>query len=130
MSRQQLHDGFFKAIFARRESARALLAVGLPANVVEWLDLSTLRLETASMVGDGLHQRFADLVYSVSAGDTPALIHLLLEHRSDPRPWTVLDMFGATAALLTDWRRKNPRHTWIPIVLPVVVYHGSGSPLE
>lgn len=124
MSESQRHDALFKAVFARPTAARALLATTLPPSLVRILDLRTLRAMPTNLVSRGLRQRFADLLFSVRARNRRLFVHLLLEHRSDSRASTVIDVFSATGAAMLAWHREHPRATRFPIVLPIVLHHG------
>lgn len=69
MSEPQLpdpHDRFFKSTFSRVEVVHDMLPRLLDDNVIDCLDLETLRPLKDSFVGDDLRQAFSDLVYEVT----------------------------------------------------------------
>lgn len=124
MSTEQPHDALVKAVFGRAAGARALFAHVLPAEVLHQLDLESLRLESSNPIGSRLGQRFCDLLFSVKRCGRDVLVHLLLEHKSTADHNTILDVFTSTAVILDDWRRRHPRSTALPPLIPVVLYHG------
>lgn len=85
------HDALFKAAFRDPDAARSLLHVALPREVLEALELSTLRLTEGSFVNDELRERFADLLLEVTSCGEPTLLHVLVEHKSQPARFTVLN---------------------------------------
>lgn len=124
MSTEQPHDALVKAVFGRAAGARALFAHVLPAEVLHQLDLESLRLESSNPVGNRLGQRFCDLLFSVNRRGRELLVHLLLEHKSTADHHTILDIFTSSAVILDDWRRRHPRCSALPPLIPVVLYHG------
>ena len=85
--------------------------------------IRTLELDKDSFVSERLRAYFSDLVYRVKRKDGGGVfIQLLLEHKSAPERWTALQLLGYQFEL---WERaKETCGDKLPLVLPVVIYHG------
>lgn len=119
----QAHDAFFKQVFSQPAHARELIQRYAPADVVAVLDLDTLENMGASFVDDELKQHFADLTYRVWArngGET--YICLLFEHKSYPDRWVSLQLLRYVL-LVWEFVHKQDGNK-LPVVFPLVVYHG------
>lgn len=119
------HDALFKAAFSNPAATAALVKAVLPRNVVDELDLDTLRVVSGNFVRRRLRERFADVLFSVRASGVPVLLHFLFEHKSRPDRYTVLDLLDNVAALWTTWRRTQKDLPMLPRVIPIVIHHGN-----
>lgn len=122
--RFQPHDRLMKAVFSDLVQARAWFEAFLPEQVVHRLELATLRREPGSFVDAALRERLSDRMFSVRMGESRALLYLLLEHQSTPDRFLPLRALGASVRIWDDWRARHPRAKRIPVVLPLVLYHG------
>ena len=118
------HDAAFRAAFRILELARAFFRDYLPENVVRHLDLESLELVNRSYVDENLKDRHADLVYKTKAGELDCLIFLLFEHQSTPDPKMAFRMLCYMLAIWRDYEANHPNFKRLPVVLPVVLYHG------
>ena len=71
------HDALFKFTFGNPEHAAGELRAVLPADLVEHLDFTRLRVEDGSFIDQELAERHSDLLYALPAGEQEALIYLL-----------------------------------------------------
>lgn len=114
------HDAFFRRTLARSQTAAEFLRLYLPAAVVERLDLSRIALEDTSFVDKKLREHFSDLLFRVGMKDGgEAYVYFLLEHKSAPDERVVLQLLRYLAQA---WDRMA---TPLPLIVPVVVYHGA-----
>lgn len=120
------HDAFVKRVLGKPEHARDFLRLHLPPEVVAHLDMTTLRTAKESFVGKSLRQYFSDLVFHLqSVTGEPVGVYLLLEHKSASHPQVNLQILRYMMAL---WRRhqdKKQKPALLPVVVPLVLYHGS-----
>ena len=95
----------------------------LPPAMLARLDLSTLKLEHESFVDAELRKHFSDLLFSVKTTDQDAVfIYLLLEHKSAPEPWVA---FQLLRYIVKFWERQHEQGCErLPLVIPIVFYHG------
>jgi len=122
------HDGLFKAVLGRPEHARGMLRAIVPAALAEALDWSTLALRPGSFVDSALSQQHTDLLYSATRRDgSEALVYLLFEHQSAPPTdgLMALRLLGYQVRIWERWRTDHPRAKTLPVILPIVMYHGT-----
>ncbi|PCJ28947.1 MAG: transposase [Rickettsiales bacterium] len=118
------HDEFMKETLGRRLTAIDFVKDHLPAKMQEQLDLSTLEVEKETHVEKSLKKRMSDLVYSVKTkkGDD-AYIYMVLEHQSSVDRDMALRL-QRYQLLLCQRHRDNKEPGKLPIIFPLVIYHG------
>jgi predicted transposase YdaD len=111
--------------FENPERAAAELCLALPPFVVAQVDWSSLRAERSSVVDPELRETETDLLFSARLKDgRQVLFYVLLEHQSTVSRWMALRLLKYVVRQLEHWRRGNPDSELLPIILPVVLYHG------
>lgn len=103
------------------------MTLHLPAELQALCDLNTLKLESGTFVEDDLRQYASDILWSMktTTGDD-GYIHLLLEHQSSAdKNMAFRQLRYAVAAMQ---RHLEAGHKRLPLVIPVLFYHGSRSP--
>jgi predicted transposase YdaD len=119
------HDLFARFTFSHPERAGAELRAVLPPEVVALVDWSSLRRESGSVVDPELRESQSDLLFSARLqGGEPLLLYLLLEHQSSVDRWMALRMLRYVVRQLEHWRQEHPGSEALPVVIPVVMYHG------
>ena len=114
------HDSFVKNILGREVYARDFIRYYLPEKITSQLDLDTLEVSSKSFVSDELKENLTDLVMSLQFKNRDlAEIYMLIEHKSNLFHLTKLQLFGY---LNEAW--QNKRKDELPIIIPVVFYHG------
>lgn len=122
------HDLIFKAVFGQPEHARGALRAIVPAVLAEALDWSTLTLQPGSFVDTALSQQHTDLLYAATWRDGgEALVYLLFEHQSTlPTEGLMAERLLSYEVRIWDrWRVDHPRAKTLPMILPIVMYHGA-----
>ncbi len=120
----------------------------LPERLRSRLDLTTLQAVPGSFVDADLRGRAADLLFTVESRKaarvraeprdavapmhhadeaTPRLIHLLIEHQSSVDRWLPLRLLDYQRAIWERWRRDHPDARTLPLIVPVVLYHGASA---
>ena len=118
------HDEFFKITFGRKLTAAEFLRHYLPPIIVALLDLTRLQLEPGSFIDARLRKHFSDLLYRVGlAGGGEAFIYFLLEHKSGPDEWAVLQVLRYQ--VLTWDRMRKQGVSKLPVISPIIFYHGA-----
>ena len=118
------HDRLVKRAFGRPETAAVLLRRVLPDDVLRWLDLSRITVESTTHISPRLGKRRSDLVYSVGLRNSLRSVGLFaaVEHQSSPEWLFALRMLDYLRGL---WERyiaeHGPRVRRIPIALPIVL---------
>ncbi|EIW9274961.1 Rpn family recombination-promoting nuclease/putative transposase [Klebsiella variicola] len=121
------HDATFRQFLANPDVARDFMQLHLPAELQALCDLNTLKLESGTFVEDDLRQYASDILWSMktTTGDD-GYIHLLLEHQSSAdKNMAFRQLRYAVAAMQ---RHLEAGHKKLPLVIPVLFYHGSRSP--
>jgi predicted transposase/invertase (TIGR01784 family) len=119
------HDALFKAVLGKPEHARGALRSVVPAVLAEALDWSTLARSAGSFVDPVLRERHTDLLFSVSwRGGGEALIYLLFEHQSTSDDRMAFRLLRYLVRIWEGWGAEHPRWQVLPLVIPVVLYHG------
>lgn len=118
------HDALFRWTFSSPEHAAPLLRELLPKALGRDIDWATLAaVPTGRVDGDQRDER-SDLVFSTTLRGRPALLCLLLEHKSKPDRWTALQVLAYMLTMWRDARRQDPRARHLPFIVPVVLHHG------
>lgn len=119
------HDTFVRHTFDHPENAAAELRAVLPEHVVSQVDWSSLRVESGSVVDSDLRETESDLLFSAHLrGGHPLLLYVLLEHQSSVDRWMALRMLRYVVRLLERWRQHHLDSTTLPLIIPLVMYHG------
>lgn len=120
------HDAVFKSYLTRQETAVDFLQVYLPPAILQRCNLHTVQLESGSFVEENLRACYSDILYSMRTVDGKGYIYALIEHQSSPdRHMTFRLMRYAIAAMQ---RHLDQGNTELPLVIPVLFYHGKKSP--
>ena len=120
------HDAVFKQFMTHPETARDFLEIHLPPHLLEICDFKTLRLESGSFIEENLQARHSDVLWSLQTRYGVGYIYALLEHQSTPdRQMTFRLMRYALAAMQRHLDAGNEK---LPLVIPILFYHGSVSP--
>jgi predicted transposase/invertase (TIGR01784 family) len=119
------YDLLVRYTFENPERAAAELRVALPPFVVAQVDWSSLKAERNSVVDPELRETETDLLFSARLKDgRQVLFYVLLEHQSKVYRWMALRLLRYVVRQLEHWRRGHPDSELLPIILPVVLYHG------
>jgi len=125
---QSPHAEFFKNIFSRPDSSRALLRQYLPEAIGKQLDFSGLRVGKDSFVDDNLKNHFADVVVSIPLLERHDTLHVycLLEHKSAPDYLVGLQLLRYMALQWQELYKQKllPENGKLPPIVPLVLYHG------
>jgi conserved hypothetical protein (putative transposase or invertase) len=120
------HDAVFKAFMTHTETARDFLEIHLPAPLLSLCDLTTLRLESGSFIDEELRSSHSDVLWSVSTPQGPGYIYALIEHQSSADKHMMFRLmnyaFAVMRRYLSDWNKP------LPLVIPILFYHGERSP--
>jgi predicted transposase/invertase (TIGR01784 family) len=117
------HDNVVKNILGRESIAKDFVRYYMPQEITKDLDLETLEVSSQSYVSDYLKESLSDLVIRLQlySGDL-AEIYILIEHKSDMKAWTKLQLFKYMNEIWQTTAKENK--TCLPIVIPVIFYHG------
>ena len=119
------HDRFVRFTFDHPARAEAELRAVLPAHIASQVDWTTLRRESGSVVDPELRNTETDLLFSARLSNGRQLLfYVLLEHQSSVDRWMALRMLRYVLRQLERWRQENPGSQRLPVIIPLVMYHG------
>jgi predicted transposase/invertase (TIGR01784 family) len=124
MKIQNPHDKFFKETFSKIEVARDFMNNYLPQSIINIVDLNTLELQKDSFINEELQEVFSDMLFRVKINKREGYVYFLFEHKS----YTSRNIsFQLLKYMLEIWEAKVKKENSneLPIVLPLVIYHGS-----
>lgn len=120
------HDALFKQFLTHKETARDFLMLHLPAPLRQLCDLSTLKLESGSFIDEALRATHSDVLYSVTTRQGEGYIYVLIEHQSSPDKLMAFRLLRYAIAAMQ--RHLDAGNTVLPLVIPMLFYHGRISP--
>ncbi len=102
------------------------LQLYLPETLLKVCDLRTLHLESGHFVEDDLRPFYADILYSLKTTAGDGYIYALIEHQSTPDRHMAFRLMRYAIAAMQ--RHLDAGHDQLPLVIPVLFYHGLASP--
>ncbi len=111
---------------ASAEVARDFVELHLPAEYRLLCDLSTLRLEPCTFVDQDLKQYACDALFTMkTVSGEEGYIYCLAEHQSTENAFMAFRMLRYAVAAM---QRHFEQHHELPLVIPLLFYHGERSP--
>lgn len=122
------HDACFKDLFSRPEFVQSFIENYIPFEIRSLLDLETMEIDLTGFVSEEHREFYSDVTVTVQIKDDPEFvsIYILFEHKSSPEMWTRLQVLNYMVQKWHDLKRKGQLGTNLPVVIPVVIYHGKG----
>ena len=121
----QPHDRFFRSMFGRRELARNLIESALPEPVLRSLDLDSLEVSGESFVDQELAAHQSDILVRTRLRGSPLVLYILVEHKSTPYRWTLLQLLRYMVRIWERERSRNRRARALAPIIPLIFYHGT-----
>lgn len=122
------HDAVFKTFLSCVETARDFIKIHLPPSLLEICKLDTLRLEPGNFVEDDLRPYFSDILYSLETISGRGYVHVLIEHQSSPDKLMSFRLMRYAVAAMHQHLQAG--YKTLPLVIPVLFYHGQQSPYK
>ncbi|CNI16050.1 Rpn family recombination-promoting nuclease/putative transposase [Yersinia bercovieri] len=120
------HDALFKQFMTRQETARDFLDIHLPPALRKICDLRTLRLEPGSFIENSLRAYYSDVLYSLKTQRQDGYIYALIEHQSSPDKHMAFRLMRYAIAAMQ--RHLDNGNDKLPLVIPILFYHGMVTP--
>lgn len=123
MKVQTPHDKFFKETFGKVDIAKDFLNNYLPESIMNIIDINTLQPQKDSFIDKELKEIFADILFRVDINNKEGYIYFLFEHKS----YISKNIsFQLLKYMLEIWETKvkNKKTDELPIIIPLVIYHG------
>jgi len=120
------HDAVFKTFLTHAHTARDFLALHLPDWLLRICDLSTLRLTSGSFVEEDLRAYYSDILYSLQTTGKKGYVYVIIEHQSSPDRLMAFRLMRYAVAVMQ--RHLDAGHRHLPLVIPLLFYHGKQRP--
>lgn len=120
------HDAIFKTFLNHPATARDFLRLHLPASLQKLCDLNTLQLESGSFIEDDLRAYYSDVLWSLKTREGDGYIYTIIEHKSTADTHMAFRLMRYAIAVMH--RHLATGHKKLPLVIPMLFYHGTASP--
>jgi predicted transposase/invertase (TIGR01784 family) len=120
------HDAIFKQFLSDPAVAKDFFAIHLPEEIRNICDFGSLQLQSASFVDEELRARISDMLYSIQTTAGQGYIYCVIEHQS--RPEKLMPFRLLRYALAAMQQHLSQGHDTLPLVVPLLFYHGKRSP--
>jgi predicted transposase/invertase (TIGR01784 family) len=121
---QNPHDKFFKKTFGNVAVAKDFLNNYLPQKIMGIIDIETLEPQKDSYIDEEFKEGFSDLLFRANINKREGYLYLLFEHKSYPSRDVA---FQLLKYMVKVWNTRVGETGQLPIVIPLVVYHGKES---
>ncbi|MCL1435772.1 Rpn family recombination-promoting nuclease/putative transposase [Enterobacter hormaechei] len=120
------HDAVFKRFLRHPETAIDFLTLYLPEAILQRCDFSTLRLQSASFIDEDLRAWYSDVLWSVQTTCGTGYVYVVIEHQSSPDSHMAFRLMRYAIAAMQ--RHLDAGHKTLPLVVPMLFYHGATTP--
>lgn len=120
------HDAVFKQFLCHPDTARDFLEIHLPTTLRQICNLNTLRLESGSFIEEDLRPHYSDILWSLETSEGEGYIYVVIEHQSTPDAHMAFRLMRYAMAAMQ--RHLEAGHKTLPLVVPMLFYHGNRSP--
>ncbi|MBF0421316.1 MAG: Rpn family recombination-promoting nuclease/putative transposase [Magnetococcales bacterium] len=122
------HDRFLKLLLSDPERAAHLLRERLPVEISELLSDELPELVVGSFVDQELQEYLTDRLFRVrTVHGQEAFLYALVDHKSYPDGFVAWQLLRYMVRALEQWERENPKWKRLPVIVPLVVYHGADT---
>lgn len=115
------HDSFFKKSMEDPKVARDFIRAHLPSSTLAFMDLDSLELQPSVHSRKIGKQLASDIIYKVNIANEEGYLYFALEHQSCNDP---IMAFRLVRYMIEIMETALVASKKIPLVIPVVVYHG------
>lgn len=123
MKIQTPHDSFFKETMGKVEVAEDFLNNYLPESIKDIVDTGNLEPQKDSFIDKELNETFADMLFKTNIYGEEGYIYFLFEHKSYTSKNVSLQFFKYMTSIW-DAKVKNEKRDELPVILPLLIYHG------
>jgi predicted transposase/invertase (TIGR01784 family) len=116
-----VHDKLFKEVFQDKDNAVDFIQGIISKELLNHLDLSTLKLDNTTYVTDQLEQYYSDIVYTCLHAGNKLEIAILFEHKSYNVKYPHIQLLQY---IINIWTLSIKQNKPLKIVLPILLYHG------
>ncbi|TCL02962.1 Rpn family recombination-promoting nuclease/putative transposase [Sodalis ligni] len=120
------HDSLFRKFFSDASVVEDFLQIHLPSALREMCDLGTLAITSGSFVEDDMRAQYSDMLYMLQTSEGVGYVYCLIEHQSSADEMMAFRLLRYSIAAMH--RHLEQGHKKLPLVIPLLFYHGRQSP--
>lgn len=120
------HDAVFKQFLRHADTARDFLDIHLPPALRKMCDLDTLTLASGSFIEENLRAYYSDVLWALKTAAGEGYIYVVIEHQSSPDAFMAFRLMRYAIAAMQ--RHLDNGHKTLPLVIPILFYHGVATP--
>lgn len=120
------HDAVFRQMLTQKDIARDFLQIHLPKMFLNICNMDSLTLESGSFIEDNLRTSYSDILYSLQTKYGTGYVYALIEHQSKPDKLMAFRLMCYAIAAMQ--HHLDSGHKTLPLVVPILFYHGTESP--
>lgn len=118
-----VHDKFVKERLQDKQNATDFLKIALPSNVLQCIQVETLKLSPSTFVNKKLKELFSDIVYTCKLEDgREAYCTIIIEHKSYDDPYVEFQLFNY---LSVNYQRQTSEEGDFKVLIPLLFCHHS-----
>lgn len=123
------HDRFFRQSLSDIQIAKDFFEAHLPPSILAKVDLNSLTICKESYIDEELKECIDDIVYKVNIENKQqGYIYLALEHQSTATHFMAFRFIKYQLAIIDNHLKQNPNNKYLPLVFPLLYYHGTKTP--
>ncbi|ALX94230.1 transposase [Serratia fonticola] len=120
------HDAVFKQFLTHPDTARDFLELHVPPALLQYCDLNTLKLESGSFIESDLRAYYSDVLYSLRTERGDGYVYVLIEHQSSSDKHMAFRLIRYAISAMQ--RHLEAGYDQLPLVIPMLFYHGQVTP--
>lgn len=120
------HDAVFKQFLRHADTARDFLDIHLPPALRKMCDLDTLTLASGSFIEENLRAYYSDVLWALKTAAGEGYIYVVIKHQSSPDAFMAFRLMRYAIAAMQ--RHLDNGHKTLPLVIPILFYHGVATP--
>jgi len=117
------HDRFFKTMMAIPDVNREFLIANLPSDILDLIDLDTIKFHKESFIDQQLKLNMVDILVETKFNDIPGYIYVLAEHQSKPDKLMPLRIWLYMLKIM-EYHTTQNKTKELPTVYPIIFYNG------
>lgn len=123
------HDSAFKIAFNELRVAHDFIVRYVPKEILDRVDLTTLRRCSENFVDRALHQTEADVIYCAhlkreNNASEIEMLYSIIEHQSTPDRSSPLRSYNYGFRTIDAHRREYPKSKILPMIVVIILYNG------
>lgn len=120
------HDKFFKETLSDIQTAKDFLQNYLPQEILALIDMDAITPQKDSYIEKELEETFSDLLFQTKFNQKDGYLYFLFEHKSYPAKKISVQLLKYVIQIW-EQKTKEQKTDKLPVVIPLVVYHGQNA---